>query len=98
MSESPPVMAAPVTTLVTCRNARRFTRSDPFEGISLSSLGIVRCFEIHLSRRRWWGERCIALPHAASESCQALRAVVGNRHARDLVERPVLPSGVAHQL
>ena len=34
---------------------------------------------------------------AQSESRQALRAIVGNFHARDLVKRTVRPSGVAHQ-
>src|SRR5262249_29540318 len=36
-------------------------------------------------------------PFSESESRQALRAVVGNLHAGDLVERPVRLSGVTHQ-
>src|SRR5215468_222668 len=37
-------------------------------------------------------------PFSESESRQALRAVVGNLHAGDLVERPVRLRGVTHQL
>src|SRR5262249_48753064 len=47
------------------------------------------------------GYRCAAInrvaPRAASESGQALRAVVGDLHAGDLFERTVRSRGVAHQ-
>src|SRR5215472_1630598 len=78
------------TRLIACRAGQRGCVGI---GVGVSSGAPIKTtsgtygYASERTRRLWTG----------SESCQALRAVVGNLHAGDLVERPVRLRGVTHQ-